>query len=149
MKVLNKITLKTIECQPKPNKVASEIPLATIYGMATGYKLGTSNYGEFCKFLGDFRAIRASDNVEFRSGALLLPATVASLMQVAVDKAGDTGVQFGLLIGVKPSEVPIGYEYTIEPIINTDHADPLAALHEQVMKQLAGPVKPEKTKHTK
>lgn len=139
MEILSKITLKTIGCQPKPNKVTAASPLATIYGMATDYKIGTSNFGEFTKFKGDFRAVRIVDGEEFRSGSLLLPPTLADMLRVAVSQAKDTGVQFAVELGVKPSDVPIGYEYSVRPLVNTDQADPLAALAEQVRKALPAP----------
>lgn len=150
MEVLNKITLKTIGMQPKPGSVKENVLLATIYGIAGGYKIGTSNYGEFTKFRGDFEAV-TSDGKTFRSGALLLPPTISDMLRVAIDKAGDdAGVQFGVEIGVKHSDVPIGYEYTVHPVFKADAADPLAKLRTDIMARLPAPEKmPEQDKeHT-
>lgn len=142
MEILSKITLKTIGCQPKPNSVQKMATLATIYGIAQRYKIGTSNYGEFTKFQGDFEAVRVADGETFRSAALLLPPIIGDMLRATVDKADDTGVQFGVEIGVKPSDVPIGYEYSVKPVFKTDAADALAHLRDSVLKSLPAPETP-------
>lgn len=41
-------------------------------------------------------------------------------------------LEFALEIGIKPSDTPIGYEYTTKPLIKTGSADPLADLRQKI-----------------
>ena len=46
---------------------------------------------------------------------------------------------FSVEIGVKPSDVPIGYEYTTKENVKADIDDPLAQLRETTQKTLPAP----------
>lgn len=148
MQYVTKITTKKIGIQPKGKdkpELGKVVMLATLIGIARDYKIGTSEYGEFAKFSGDFEATRASDGEVFRSARLILPAIFADSLRERLDADnGDggarAGVQFAVEIGVVGSEVAIGYEWTLAPIGKVSgNADPLAALREEAQKALPAP----------
>lgn len=146
MEFLTKLTTKKIGVQPARGKapaVGKTEVVATLIGIARGYKPGSSEYGDFLKFSGDFEATRAEDGEVFRSGRAIFPAIFADQLQAAVDAdAEKTGVQFAVELGVKGSDASVGYEWTIKPIGKVSgSADPLAALREEAIKALPAPEK--------
>ena len=60
-----------------------------------------------------------------------------------VNRLGETGsIEFAVEVGVKPSDSPIGYEYTVKNLIKPTGGDPLAALRDKVQTlALAAPAK--------
>lgn len=154
MEFVTKITTKKIGVQPsRTNKpeVGKTLWLATIIGIARSYKIGTSEYGEFAKFQGDFEAVRMVDGETFRAARMILPPILSEPLQTAVDAdESHSGVQFAFELGVKGSEVAIGYEWAVRPIGKVSGtADPLAALREEAQKALPAPEHAEKSKSKK
>ena len=148
MQYVTKITTKKIGIQPqRTNKpeLGKKHMLATLIGIARDYKLGTSEYGEFAKFNGDFEAVRTSDGEVFRSARLILPPIFADSLRERLDAdngegGSKSGVQFAVEIGVVGSDVAIGYEWTLAPIGKVSgSADPLAALRDEAAKALPPP----------
>lgn len=153
--LISKITLKAIGAQPKPHTIKTRTRVAEIYGSARKYSIGSSTFGSFVKFHGDFEGVNCADGETFRSPALLLPELAQELLVSALNHAGATAgklkseenkgtegesassaVDFAFAVicvpvaDGKPSTT--GYTYQIEPIVEPTGADPLAALRSTV-----------------
>ncbi|WYA79124.1 ssDNA binding protein [Salmonella phage PKJ.Ry.20.3] len=138
MEIVSKLTLKTIGAQPKPHSVKENTALASIYGRVRGKKVGQSTFGDFIKFEGEFEGVNIATGEVFRSGALILPKVLESLLAGAVD--GENTVDFAVEIWAKPSEKGnTGYEYGVKPLIEPAASDELAALRNQVKAALPAP----------
>ncbi|WWT38629.1 ssDNA binding protein [Enterobacteria phage PRDmint] len=138
MEIVSKLTLKTIGAQPKPHSVKENTALASIYGRIRGKKVGQSTFGDFIKFEGEFEGVNIATGEVFRSGALILPNVLETLLAGAVD--GDNTVDFAVEIWAKPSEKGnTGYEYGVKPLIEPAASDELAALRNQVKAALPAP----------
>jgi len=143
MQLLTKLSAKKLI--GKIEKPTKKTALFRVLGIATGVKTGESTYGPWVAFLGQFRAIRNSDNEVFQAGQCFLPAMASNLMLPVVNQHGDTGVEFAFDIGVVPAENAIGYEYFAEPIVESGETDALAALQKKVdAKALPAPEKHKK-----
>lgn len=161
----NKISMKSIGAQPKTGQTIVDGPVAHIYGSARNYLVGTSTYGEFTKFRGDFEAVNLATGESYRSQNLLLPDIAAGLLVSALHAAGakhgttktattpenpgepaTAPVEFAIEIGVRKtaSDKPggRGYEFTLRPLVETRDSDPLAALRKHV-KALPAPAQVE------
>lgn len=130
-------TAKMFGTLPKPDKAT---PLFQLIGIAVGVKHGNSTYGEWTAFTGDFEArslYGETAGQSFRSGKLFTPSAVTPLLLTALATDTETGeipkVQFALEIGYQPAKNPIGYEYTVRPLVKMSGADPLAALRVQLL----------------
>lgn len=131
MEIVSKLTLKTIGAQPKPHSVKENTALASIYGRVRGKKVGQSTFGDFIKFEGEFEGVNLATGEVFRSGALILPKVLESLLAGAVD--GENTVDFAVEVWAKPSEKGnTGYEYGIKPLIEPAASDELAQLRQTV-----------------
>lgn len=130
MRYLSKLTLKTMDAQPKPHSINEATDLATIYGVIRGKKVGQSNFGDFVNFSGEFEGVNIQTGEVFRSGNMILPKMMESMLAGSFDEdAKDISIEFGVKIGVIPSEKGnTGYEYTISPLIETAPSDALLAL---------------------
>lgn len=135
-----------MKAQPKKNSVESTTILATIYGRCTDKKVGTTDYGPFVRFLGEFEGVNADTGAVFRSGELIVPRTLESLLDGAVSVATENdasgAVEFAVEIWVDKDESSItGYTYQIKPLIKPAESDALTNLRQLVapstQKQLA------------
>lgn len=121
--IIKKITVKTVCGVIKaPSK---DVNLMRVVGIATGVKSGESNYGPWQAMRGQFQATCLETGEIFRSGVCILPGVAQDLLIPQLYGTDTKGVEFGMEIGIRPSEVPIGYEYTCNPLFQMDN-DPLA-----------------------
>lgn len=151
MELLNKITMKAMEVQPKAGTVeeGAKIALARVFGRSNGCKVKTSDYGESFAFSGNFEAVRLADGEVFKSSKVFLPKTIEGLLAEAHSSSEDP-IDFAIEVGVKHAKNAFGYEWTVRPLIeNTGAADQLAHLRGPALAQLPAPVHneaaPEKT----
>lgn len=159
MKLLNKITVKTV-LGKKPNAAimgdADEFPIMTVYGTVKLSKPGVHTFGdgkesEYVKFIGDIRAVRTSDGTEYRSRELILPnlaeGALAPVVEALDSEAGES-VRFAFDIGMRKAETATGYEFTAEPLVESEEHDPLAEFGKQLLENRQAPAlpKPEETK---
>lgn len=127
-----KITLSSIGAQPKSKSVEYAHPIAMIFGEASRTEIGQTTYGEFVRFRGNFAGVNLSTGEKFRAGAMILPPLIQDILAAAVDQA-DGPIQFGLEIGVKPSEKGnTGYEYTVRPLLEPEENDALMLLESKL-----------------
>jgi len=139
--ILSKISpSKVMEENPKkfaPKEKEPAVDLYTVYGVASGVKTGSTQYGAWEALTGLFEAVRVRDGRRFQSGICFLPGAAGVMalgaLKATREKDPDASIRFGLLIGIKYSDVPIGYEYTARNVVKTEQADLLADLRVQAL----------------
>lgn len=133
--LVSKLTIKTMGAQPAKNSVDAKTLLATIYGRCTDKKTGTSDYGEYIRFKGEFEGVNAATGEAYRSGIMIVPKTLEELLDGAIHLDEANAVDFAVEVWVEPSERSItGYTYIIKPLTEPEESDVLASL-----RQLAAP----------
>lgn len=140
VELIKKIAPKTVmETEIKVPKKAEL--LYTVYGVATGSLSGESQYGTWEAFTGTFEAVRASDGKVFQSPKCFLPEPAFGMIKAGLKGHETEGVQFALLIGIKPSvrEPDKKYEYTVTPVVKPEQSTLLSDLREQATKALPAP----------
>lgn len=131
LSIVSKLTIKTLKAQPARHSVEAEEMIATIYGRCTDKKPGTSDHGDFIRFKGEFEGVNAKTGEVFRSGDLIVPKTLESLLDSAISLEEANAVDFAVEVWVEPNERSItGYSYTIKPLIKPAESDVLAGLRE-------------------
>ena len=126
----------------KIKKPEGKTSLLQVFGIVTDIKTGESTYGPWVALTGQFRAINLETGEMFQSGVCFLPKMGTELITPLLKKDGTNGLEFALDIGVIPAENNTGYEYYVEPVLETSENDPLEILSKKV-KQAALPA-PEK-----
>ncbi len=147
MTIIRKISSKSI-CGKieKPEKATR---LFTVYGHAMKTKTGSTDYGTWTALIGRFEAVNLVTGEVFESPQCFLPEPLNTMIQVSLEECDKEGnrinnsVGFSVEVGVKPSDVPCGYEFTTKENVKADTADPLAGLREETQETLKIPV-PEK-----
>lgn len=143
--IIRKITNKDVLGDIVNPKVDTD--MYTILGTIYGYELGTSTYGEFIKFKGDFMAIRKSDSMEFRAPSAIIPSPMDNALAgmydnaltLLVDENGEipkgkrASCEMAIVIGMKPSKIPTGYEWTMRPLIELQSSNTLDSLKDRVL----------------
>lgn len=131
LSIVNKLTIKTMKAQPARHSVEKDELIATIYGRCTDKKAGTSDHGDFIRFKGEFEGVNANTGDTFRSGDLIVPKTLESLLDAAISLEGSNAVDFAVEVWVEKNESSItGYSYAIKPLIKPAESDVLANLRE-------------------
>lgn len=133
IETVRKITLGTIGVQPdieellkKPGKRAD---LCDLYGVATKAKPGSSDYGPFVAFLGQFRAKRLADGQEFDSRKIIFPAFIEEELYGAFGEDNTGNVEFAMRISAKyDADAATKYVYEMKPIIKPKENAQLADL---------------------
>ena len=150
--LIRKVTAKSICGKMVPPSKAKR--LFSVYGIATKTKSGSTDYGSWTALVGRFEAINIETGEVFEAPVCFLPEPLNTMIAEALDETvtegeGDdakevrvnTSVQFSVEVGIKPSDVPIGYEYMTKENVKADTADPLASLREVTQKTLPAPKK--------
>lgn len=107
--------------------------LMRITGIATGFKIVPTPFGDSIGFLGQFECTNALTGEIYRSSKLYLPDIAADLMLPYVEAAEGNPVEFAFDIGAKPAGNAYGYEYTVTPLIEVTDSDPLRALTNRLL----------------
>lgn len=116
-----------------------KVTLYTVFGVANGIKTGTTNYGQWTAFQGQFEAQNHVDQNAYASNQAFIPEPLQSMLVSALEKS-DT-VQFAITVDVKRrDDLNVGYEFLPTPHIQAQENDPLAHLRSSVP-QIAAPVK--------
>lgn len=113
--------------------------LMRVLGVVVDYKLGTTTYGEFIKFAGNFAAIN-SEGAKFRSNALILPGPADTLTLDAFKAGEGSPIELAFDIMVIPDGGERGYKFQVQPLMEQKQADPLAQLENQVASRFALPL---------
>lgn len=112
--------------------------IARVIGIATSSKLGSSNFGDYYEFLGNFSAIN-HDGEMFRSPKAILPEPAQSLLQAAVEGANGGTVELAFDFMAVPDSGDKGYKFEVIPLMQRDPADPLDTLLADVNSKFALP----------
>jgi hypothetical protein len=142
--LIRKISAKTI-LGGKPEVPEKPTPLYTVLGIAQKTKNGTSDFGEWTSLVGQFEAKKIGSDDVVVAPQCFLPEPLNGMIAAQLEETDEDGnrvtssVQFAIEVGVKPAKTATGYEYTAKEIIDSDKADPLAALREAVAKALPAP----------
>jgi len=116
------------------------IHLYGVIGICTGSKVGESQYGAWIGFTGQFEATRYKDGARFVAPIAFIPEPASSMMAGALDRAAknnqEPSLQFAFIIGAKKSTAAIGFEYTVEPVLQASQNDALQALRDQIAPRL-------------
>lgn len=139
---------------PEDAEDGYEMDLYTVYGEASGTKVGESTFGEWTALTGRFRAIRALDGKLFQAQKAFLPNVAREIavetlneLQKRAKQAEASGqpvssaaLEFAIKVGArKDSSINVGYRYTCEPLVQ-EQSDLFARL-ESNLPLLAGPSK--------
>lgn len=138
MEILKKISVKTCKANPemefvridgvdKPRSKGAQ-NLLRVVGMTNSVKRGTGDYGPWVAFMGAFEATNMKTGEVYSSSVCLLPEAVSGILSVAVGVEEGKSVEFGVDIGCAPENNPIGFIYTIKPLIESEETNPLRHL---------------------
>lgn len=106
--------------------------LYRIAGRVTGVKTGTSDFGPWLAFKGNFQAQREDGEI-FAAPLAFVPEPVQSMLEDAVQKQLADGlvpsIQFGIdLFAVPDKAAAVGYTFDVAPILKPeDETDSLLA----------------------
>ncbi len=134
---LNKMTIATLglstsEMEAACKGKAGAIDVARIYGFIKSTSTGTTQYGDYTKFHGEFEGVDLLKDVTSRSGTLLLPA-VAEIPLIELVGGAEEGekVQFGVIITVRESgqgKSGVKFTYGVKQLIEPTADDDLSRL---------------------
>ena len=137
LEIVSKITVKTLDAQPKRLSVTQYTPLCAIYGRCTSFEAGQSDHGEYVKFKGEFEGVNLTTGKTYRSAVLIMPKVLEDLLHQAINLENAGSVDFAVRITAKPNEKSItGYSYGVEPLIQPAESDALKALRSTAMAQV-------------
>lgn len=138
--LVSKLTIKTMKAQPKSGEVTEPKMIATLYGRCTNKKIGTSDYGEFIRFKGEFEGVNADTGDSFRSGDMIIPGILESLLDSTISVDENNAVDFAVEVWVEPSDRSMtGYTFNIKPLIKPQESDALAELRNLAAGKLPAP----------
>jgi hypothetical protein len=101
--------------------------LFTVIGIATGIRIGQSNYGEWTGLKGEFEVVRCEDGKVLQAPIMILPdAAMAEFIEP------QWPVQFAFLVRVVPSANSAGFEYEVIKVVDPGPYDALEDLRVQL-----------------
>lgn len=138
---LRKITIATVYGTPDVEELiklnGKSLKICKIWGVAGRMKPGANDFGEFVRFVGDFRAVNLNTGELFRSSVCLLPKFLEEDMAGAMASGADGAtkqVEFGVEINVSfDKTAATKYVYNADSLIEPAESQALVAL-EQKMK---------------
>ena len=139
MNIVKKITVKGVmdDKIPAPEKGKPKA-LCHVFGVVRSAKGSSTTFGPYIRFSGTFEAINLETGEQFHSGTLILPGIAESLLFGACGEHPEASVEFAFEIGVKASNSPVKYDFTVKSLIDQRGADPLKALRDQTVHMRPG-----------
>ena len=99
----------------------------SIYGIASGTKTGTSQFGDWMAYTGSFEAVNYITGESIKSIQAFIPEPLNSIIKEGLLK--HETVQFAFTVSVKRrDDTKEGYEYLVEPHTNVTSTDELSQL---------------------
>lgn len=136
--LLKKMSAKTLIGKIDPPE--KQVDLFAVYGVATGTKNGTSTFGDWLAFIGDFEGVEIVTGEISRSPVCFLPEPAQGMLEAALMK-NENGVEFSFIIGIKPNaKSTTGYEYTVKPVVASKQNDALEKLRGATTLALPAPI---------
>ncbi len=133
------------------NPDSPPIFVARIIGSARTATVGQSNFGDYIEFGGSFIGYDADGN-EYRAPKAFLVSPADEMLKEALDsrpeESKNAAIEFAFDISVvpDPKEGSRGYQYRVATLVESQEADPLAALTGKVAPlALAAPAAAEPT----
>jgi len=123
--------------------VAIEQNLALMIGRADDFDTGSTDYGEFTKFIGTFEGTNLLTGDKTMSGKCIFPAVAEDLARsvfLEAKRADPTAsVNLAFVVAVKPDlRSSVGYEFAVTVIDQgSGRADPLEALRASIGTELS------------
>lgn len=117
-----------------PVEPAPVLPLYRVIGYVHSGKPGASEYGEFVKFHGQFRATNLADGVQTDAPVMILPNFLADALYGILQAPGRSGpVQVALEFGAKyDAAAAVKYVFVVHDLMPASQADPLSLLEHSV-----------------
>lgn len=136
--VLKKITARTVMGKFPALKAGEEQPLFVVIGRAYSVKTGSTQYGEWRGFEGQFLAVRTSDGERVKSSVCILPDIATGEIWQAVQAVEDGGcVEFACDVGLRGVERAgdsgAKYEFTVAFHRDASEVDPLDELSKRLL----------------
>lgn len=140
---------------PQTDPDAAPVWLADIYCYVTGNKIETSAYGDYSRWLGEFKSENLVTGEVLTSANAIFPSIASDMIEAAYvggNKIGgeSANVLLAFRIGIKHPLRPnkAGYEYTIKQIVAAASDNPLDRLiadAKAMFKQIEGEKPQEET----
>jgi hypothetical protein len=108
-------------------KDSAEVMLYDVFGTVGRVTVGESNYGEFIKLLGDFRAINHQTGETIQTGTAILPDVIANMIYGQVEKS-EGNIEFAFRVKANAANTPTGYEFNAETLIEAQEGGTLDRL---------------------
>lgn len=127
--------ISVAKCYGKIDKEKTPMSILQIVGIATGTFTGESTFGPWCALRGNFEATNLQTGEKFRSSQCFMPDVAIAIVAGALASDENNAVEFGVIIGIIKSETQIGYEFTMNPLIDVTENDPIANLIKKLPQQ--------------
>ena len=153
-----KITVKEInlstemlESIAESNGKGKGVPVARIYGRISRVEQGSSQYGPYSRYYGEFEAVNLIDSTVHRSQQLIVPAVgeamVAEMLAAGRKDNKDAVVQVGFDVSVKfydnPNKSGTKFKFECSPLVdNGEDALTLMGKSFGAMPMLGAPAAP-------
>ena len=152
--LIKKISIKTVCGKPEREVIGQdangkpvigfvEKELMQVVGIASSTRTGTTTYGDYVGFRGQFQATNMETGEQYRAAQCFLPDDITSML--AVELGGDNvkKVEFAFVVGIRPrDDLEIGYEYPAKPLMEPSSQDPLESLINRTVQKLETKVTP-------
>lgn len=113
---------------PETSKDGDVVRAYTVIGIASSIKTGAGTYGEWLAFVGQFEATNLITGEVFGATQAFVQEPLSTIFANAL-RESDSPIEFAFAVSLKRrDDLERGYEYTVEPIVTTQKADPLAHL---------------------
>lgn len=147
-KLTKKLSVKSvvgnIKLMVRDGAIKDGDQIMRVYGTASALATGTSDFGDWVGFKGNFKAINLITSEAFASGKLFLPDVAGDLLEGAVS-GSDGAVEFGFDIAIEyDDQSATGYIYTATPILEPAEDEALSRI-EAAFKRLSPPEPESKT----
>lgn len=135
---VSKVSVKTVFGKIDVKQLAAKsdkaFPIMRIIGIAKKVLTGSSQFGDWIGFAGDFEAVNLVTGEIFHGGKCFLPAPVTNMLAGQFSEKIDT-VRFGFVISAKYSDAAnTKYEYISNSLIAPAEDNPLSQLKKELEK---------------
>ena len=137
VKQLAKDTFGDDESKPKDGAPLT-LPLYRVIGVVDGFKTGTSDFGDWVAFTGEFEAETPSGEV-YISRKCFIPDPAQGMLETALAEHDTIEIAFD--ISIKWAKNAYGYEYVCIPVLPVKRSDALLSLKDKIAGTLPAPEK--------
>lgn len=157
--MLKKLTLKNCGIAPDAEMVAklqkmyekdkksARIDVLDIFGIAKKAKPGSTAFGDYLRFAGQFKATNLLTKEQFTAGAVILPRFLEEQLFAVMSVDAVNDVQFAFRISVEydaDTRNARHYQYKAQPLLKPAENDALSLLEAQVKQNVLALPAPDK-----